>query len=114
MRNKKLSAVKPMKTYESTKVIRGSQSVADLSMNSSVDLKNGSTVMLPPLNPNSSALLIDVSKISKNGSKDERFKEPTSVRKLKEQIPIAYLQNLDTFSQSINKSTSNLTKDLRF
>lgn len=66
--------------------------------------------MLPPLN--SSTVTIDTK--TRNKYSDDRFKEPTSVRKLKEKIPVAYMQNLDTFSQSINKSTSNLTKDKRF
>lgn len=93
--------------------MRQSQSVVELSASSSKNVHRGSGIYLPPLN--NSTLSIDMSNISKYSKvPNDRFKEPESVRKIKEIVPVSYLNNFNTFSQSINKSTSNLTKAKRF
>ena len=43
-----------------------------------------------------------------------RFKEPSSIVKLKQNIPVGYLNNFDTFGKSKNLSRSNLPKADRF
>lgn len=45
---------------------------------------------------------------------EQRFKEPKSIKLLKANIPIGYLNNFDTFKQSTNASQSNLSKADRF
>lgn len=45
---------------------------------------------------------------------DQRFKEPSSILKIKQNVPLGYLNNLDTFGKSKNQSRSNLPKADRF
>jgi hypothetical protein len=72
-----------------------------------------STLLLPPLK--NSTLKIDIKKIKKSWVKgQERFHEPSSVTSIKANVPVGYLNNFNTFAESINKSTSNLSKAIRF
>lgn len=45
---------------------------------------------------------------------NERFKEPSSLLKIKKSVPLGYLQNFNTFYKSLNMSKSNLPKANRF
>ena len=73
------------------KKMRQSQSVVELSVSSSKNVGGGSSTFLPPLN--NSTLSIDMTKISRYSKiPDDRFKEPTSVRKIKEIVPVSYLK----------------------
>jgi hypothetical protein len=45
---------------------------------------------------------------------NSRFYEPANIRMMKERIPVSYLGDISSFRTSLNKSSSNLTKDTRF
>jgi hypothetical protein len=57
----------------------------------------------------------DKTKINQNSNlPNSRFYEPANIRMMKELIPASYLGNITSFKTSLNKSSSNLTKDSRF
>ena len=79
----------------------------------SSNIQNISSIMLPPVK--NSSMMIDLKKGYRyNLGRDERFKESSSVTSIKANVPNAYLQNMNTFSESVNKSKSNLAKNERF
>lgn len=111
--NSKVKKNPKSRTVKNSPKLGQSQSVADLSMSSIHTMNNGRTVLLPPLN--SGMLSIETKKISRyNNVPNPRFHEPSSVTKIKASVPVSYLENFSSFTKSLNKSNSNLSKDLRF
>ena len=57
----------------------------------------------------------DKSKINQYSNlPSSRFYEPANIRMIKEIVPVSYLGDFSSFRRSLNKSSSNLTKDSRF